>query len=501
MNAGFKEYSGSSYTASGSFNSRMGDGNPGNPESAYDYNGNIKAMTQQGLAGSSSLLMDQLVYSYQPGSNKLAKVTDQAGNTRSYQLGDFNDGTNSGDDYAYDVNGNLTKDENKNISGITYNILNLPEQISVTGKGTIVYQYDASGNKLGKTVSEGSTQKITTYVGGMIFENDVLQHVAMEEGRFRPNGSIFTADYFLKDHLGNVRSMINENRTLLEETHYYPFGLTMKGISYQNTTTSLQNKRKFNGYEETAELGVNLYESIYRTHDPQIGRFWQMDPKPTDSISLYAFGYNNPIRYNDPLGDTAILGINNRSALGLGHQVLIYQDKDKNWFVYSMGAAKDEKGADMVSGRTGSGEVTITALTAENFKGLPEGVLTSGQITEFLAGNKLGNANISDPVVLATTQKQDEMIAANAIQSQADFANGKEKYNLYKNNSTHNTMKVLNTNTKLNLPVTGGPRSTHAQVKEAIKVRNMTPEQRAVYNKQQNDYTEKLKADALMNFN
>lgn len=115
--------------------------------------------------------------------------------------------------------------------------------------------------------------------------------------------------------------------------------------------------------------------------------------------------------------------------------------------------------------------------------------------------NKVAGYELSDPIVINTTQKQDEQIAANATQSQSDFASGKEKYNLYSNNSTHNTMKVLNTNTGLDLPVTGAPRSTHPQVKEAIKLKSMTPEQRAAYHKQQNDYTEKLKADALMNFN
>ncbi|ANH80061.1 hypothetical protein A8C56_02845 [Niabella ginsenosidivorans] len=111
------------------------------------------------------------------------------------------------------------------ISTIAYNILNLPEQITVTGKGTISYQYDAAGNKLQKKVTEGSATKTTDYLGEMIFENNVLQHVAMEEGRICPNGTAFVYDYFLKDHLGNVRAMVQEDKTLLEETHYYPFGL------------------------------------------------------------------------------------------------------------------------------------------------------------------------------------------------------------------------------------------------------------------------------------
>ena len=53
------------------------------------------------------------------------------------------DGVNPGT--GYDANGNLKTDANKSISNITYNYLNLPEQISVTGKGTITYIYDALG--------------------------------------------------------------------------------------------------------------------------------------------------------------------------------------------------------------------------------------------------------------------------------------------------------------------------------------------------------------------
>ena len=45
----------------------------------------------------------------------------------------------------------MTSDQIKNISVITYNILNLPSQITIPGKGTIRYYYDATGNKVTKT--------------------------------------------------------------------------------------------------------------------------------------------------------------------------------------------------------------------------------------------------------------------------------------------------------------------------------------------------------------
>jgi RHS repeat-associated protein len=77
----------------------------------------------------------------------------------------------------------------------------------------------------------------------------------------------------------------------------------MTGIS-SKAAGSLENKRsKYNGYELNTDFDLNLYESFYRTHDQQIGRFWQIDPKPTVDISLYSSMDNNPILHNDPLGD------------------------------------------------------------------------------------------------------------------------------------------------------------------------------------------------------
>jgi RHS repeat-associated protein len=100
--------------------------------------------------------------------------------------------------------------------------------------------------------------------------------------------------------------VINHQRgAVLEETHYYPFGLVMSGLSAK-AVGKVENRKKFNGYEENKDLDVNWNESFYRVHDPQVGRFWQVDPKPTDWESLYAAMGNNPIRNMDILGDTII---------------------------------------------------------------------------------------------------------------------------------------------------------------------------------------------------
>ncbi len=68
------------------FSMKMGDGSTAS--SAYDENGNIKAMTQTGIAGVSKATVDNLTYTYYSNTNKLSAVADAA---PTVNLGDFTD--------------------------------------------------------------------------------------------------------------------------------------------------------------------------------------------------------------------------------------------------------------------------------------------------------------------------------------------------------------------------------------------------------------------------
>jgi RHS repeat-associated protein len=228
LGADFSEYSGGAYNDNPAinFDVRMGDGI--NPNLAYDANGNITAMTQFGKALNPLNPIDQLTYHYLTNSNKLLSVDDTDMSPESHQTRDFKKIAHSGNDYGYDRNGNLITDKNKGIDGtvnvdqetggaIIYNHLNLPCQITVTGKGTITYIYDAVGNKLEKRVHETGTQTKdtkTSYVAGMVYEDNVLQFISHEEGRLRIKTenavTTYIYDYFIKDHLGNVRMMLTD---------------------------------------------------------------------------------------------------------------------------------------------------------------------------------------------------------------------------------------------------------------------------------------------------
>ena len=209
----------------------------------YDANGNILSQNQKGWKVGGSSYIDQLSYSYSASSNKLLSVTD-ASNDNASKLGDFkyDAATKTSTDYSYDANGNLILDNNKKISSISYNYLNLPGAITVTSKGTITYTYDAAGNKLKKEVNEtGQPLKTTLYLFGT-YENDVLQFLPMEEGRIRPvrdqnnNITSFTYDYFLKDHLGNVRMVLTEE----QKQDAYP-AATMEASTVNTESTYYSN--------------------------------------------------------------------------------------------------------------------------------------------------------------------------------------------------------------------------------------------------------------------
>jgi hypothetical protein len=152
----------------------------------YDVNGNILSMTQKGWKLNASSVVDKLTYTYQATSNKLANVADTSA---ASSLGDFADNNKVGDDYTYDVNGNMTADKNKAITSVLYTHLNTPYEVNITGKGKITYLYDNLGRRLKKTVIDNTTTPSKTtvwlYMDNFVYKDDTLQYFTHEEGRAR----------------------------------------------------------------------------------------------------------------------------------------------------------------------------------------------------------------------------------------------------------------------------------------------------------------------------
>ena len=261
---------------------------------AYDKNGNIKTLQRYGQTAASGYgLIDNLTFTL--GGNLLNRVDDAAA-ASAYGGGfEFKDGVKQANEYTYDSNGNLTKDLNKGISTITYNVLNLPNMVTFSDGSTIAYTYGADGTKLKTVHKTGSTTTTTDYCGNVVYENGVQKLLLTDEGYVTLSDGKY--HYYLKDHQGNNRVVINQSGTVEETNHYYPFG----GVF---ASTGNTQPYKYNGKELDTKKGLNWYDYGARHYDAALGRFTTNDPLAEKyySMSPYTYCADNPVKFIDPNG-------------------------------------------------------------------------------------------------------------------------------------------------------------------------------------------------------
>ena len=261
----------------------------------YDKNGNIKGLQRYGQLSSTAYgMIDNLTLTL--NGNQLNRVDDAVA-ASTYNGGfEFKNGANAADEYSYDANGNLTKDLNKGISGITYNFLNLPNAVTFSDGSTITYTYGADGTKLRTVHKIGSTTTTTDYCGNVIYENGTQKLLLTEEGYINLTGTQ-QYHYYLKDHQGNNRVVINQSGTVEETNHYYPFG----GVF---GTAGNTQPYKYNGKELDTKKGLNWYDYGARHYDAALGRFTTNDPLAEKyySMSPYTYCADNPVKFIDPNG-------------------------------------------------------------------------------------------------------------------------------------------------------------------------------------------------------
>lgn len=215
---------------------------------SYDLNGNILSLNRntEYFNGStnSANAMDQLSYVYgsngnNDNGNQLQYVRENS-TTDTKDRGFKDGGTNSlsDPDYAYDANGNVTKDQNKGIASISYYFNNLPKQVTFNDGSYLQNVYDAAGIKLSQVyyakVNGVLQSPVTTdYVGNIVLLNGQVLTINHSEGRIT---APTYANLFTNPDAGSLDGYTpNQNVTL---TSALDNGQTyVKAVCNQSTST------------------------------------------------------------------------------------------------------------------------------------------------------------------------------------------------------------------------------------------------------------------------
>ena len=260
---------------------------------SYDLMGNIKTMNRDGSG----------LGTYNYTGNRLTNITGAPLATGTY---------------IYDGNGNVTTDGRTGVV-LTYNALNLPATALKTGVN-LAYTYDATGNKLNK-VSSGVARD---YISGIEYQNGAIEVIHTEEGLARNNSGIYSYEYNLTDHLGNVRFTFNQHPATkllraLQSDNYYAFGK-------RKVVSAGPNKYLYNGKEVQDDLGEQ-YDYGARFYDPVISRWNVIDPlgEMYQHWSPYNYATNDPISIIDPDGRSTE-SINTRYVDPRGNTLLNTRD-------------------------------------------------------------------------------------------------------------------------------------------------------------------------------
>jgi len=121
------------------------------------------------------------------------------------------------------------------------------------------------------------------------------------------NGEVETLNYILKDHLGSLTHVLDQNGNLLEEQNFDAWGRRRnpQTWTYHNVPETHLFDRGYTMHEHLDAF--KLINMNGRMYDPVVGRFLSVDPfvqfpEYSQSYNRYTYALNNPLKYTDPSG-------------------------------------------------------------------------------------------------------------------------------------------------------------------------------------------------------
>jgi RHS repeat-associated protein len=328
---------------------------------SYDANGNILSYQRNG--NSLRVQMDDMTYSYKPGTNQLDKVVDAAPDAAASEYDKYNDikqGQGNGN-YQYDAIGNLVSDVSEGISNITWTMYGKIATITKSNGISIAYTYDAAGNRISKTINGKQTwyvrdaggnvmsvyAKEVTVNSGHLTQGEVFIYGVNRVGVFNMNRNVESLTgtpayifirgnkYFeLANHLGNVLVTVNDKKTgidtdnngiidyytasVVSANDYYPFGMAMPSRKF--IIGGSQYRFGFNGKEKDEDIALENYNLGARIYDARIGRLLSTDPREAEYAwqSTYVYYKNSPL---------AIIDIDGKGGGGPPETILYHTTK------------------------------------------------------------------------------------------------------------------------------------------------------------------------------
>lgn len=231
--------------------------------------------------------------------------------------------------YSYDANGNLSginaTGGSRTVTWTSYNMVASVSQTVGANTNVLGFEYSPEHDRVRETYTKnGAVQRSIVYLNpgagaGLMYEeewngaNVVKRKYYLNAGDdtiglFTFNGTAYTPQYWLKDHLGSPMVITDASGNMSERLAYEPFGKRRNAngtTDAAGTLTSANTQRGFTEHEMMDEVGlINMNGRIY---DPAIGRFLSADasvPHPEDmqSYGRYTYVRNMPLSEVDPTG-------------------------------------------------------------------------------------------------------------------------------------------------------------------------------------------------------